>query len=33
VTTSEIKISAIINRSGLELAAQALHTEFGLDQN
>ncbi len=31
VTTSEIKISAIINQEHLSLAAQALHTEFGLD--
>ena len=31
VTTSEIKISAIINRDQLEAAARALHTEFGLD--
>lgn len=31
VTTSEIKISAIIDRSQLEAAAQALHSEFELD--
>lgn len=31
VTTSEIKISAIIARSRLQDAAQALHTEFALD--
>lgn len=31
VTTSEIKISAIIPRDHLSTAAQALHTEFGLD--
>jgi len=31
VTTSEIKISAIIDRSHLETAARALHTEFALD--
>lgn len=31
VTTSEIKISAIIDRVKLESAARALHTEFGLD--
>lgn len=31
VTTSEIKISAIIERSRLQDAAQALHTEFALD--
>lgn len=31
VTTSEIKISAVIDQSKLKEAAQALHTEFGLD--
>ena len=31
VTTSEIKISAIIHRDRLEEAAQALHSEFSLD--
>ncbi|MGZ3723023.1 MAG: aspartate kinase [Bdellovibrionales bacterium] len=31
VTTSEIKISAIIDRHHLEAAARALHTEFSLD--
>jgi aspartate kinase len=31
VTTSEIKISAIIDRPALEKAAQALHSEFSLD--
>ena len=31
VTTSEIKISAIIDRHHLEAAARALHTEFELD--
>lgn len=31
VTTSEIKISAIIPRTQLQDAARALHTEFGLD--
>lgn len=31
VTTSEIKISAIIDRVHLEAAARALHTEFALD--
>jgi len=31
VTTSEIKISAIIDRDKLETAARALHTEFSLD--
>ncbi|MGZ6480440.1 MAG: aspartate kinase, partial [Bdellovibrionales bacterium] len=30
-TTSEIKISAIIDRHHLEVAAKALHTEFALD--
>lgn len=32
VTTSEIKISAIVDRANLDKAAQALHTEFALDQ-
>lgn len=32
VTTSEIKISAVISKTHLSTAAQALHTEFGLDQ-
>jgi len=32
VTTSEIKISAIIDRQKLASAAQALHTHFGLDK-
>lgn len=31
VTTSEIKISAIIDRQHLEAAAKALHSEFALD--
>ncbi len=31
VTTSEIKISAVIDKGALSQAAQALHTEFGLD--
>lgn len=31
VTTSEIKISAVIDQSQLKVAAEALHTEFGLD--
>lgn len=31
VTTSEIKISAIVDRARLDSAARALHTEFGLD--
>jgi aspartate kinase len=32
VTTSEIKISAIIDRQHLESAARALHSEFALDR-
>lgn len=32
VTTSEIKISAVIDRKDLEKAAVELHREFGLDQ-
>jgi len=32
VTTSDIKISAVIEQSHLQEAAQALHKEFGLDQ-
>ncbi len=32
VTTSDIKISAVIEQSQLQQAAQALHSEFGLDQ-
>src|SRR5262249_37170698 len=32
VTTSEIKISAVIDREKLAAAAQALHTNFGLDK-
>lgn len=31
VTTSEIKVSAVIDRSSLERSAQALHTIFSLD--
>lgn len=31
VTTSEIKISAVIDQAKLKAAAQAMHTEFGLD--
>lgn len=31
VTTSEIKISAVIDRQNLEKTAQALHSEFSLD--
>lgn len=33
VTTSEIKVSAVIPQSRLQEAAQALHTDFGLDVN
>ena len=32
VTTSEIKISAIIDRQNLEKTVKSMHTEFGLDQ-
>lgn len=32
VTTSEIKISAVIDQPKLETAARALHTEFGLNK-
>ena len=32
VTTSEIKISAVIDQANLSAAANALHTEFGLDR-
>jgi aspartokinase len=32
VTTSDIKISAVIEREKLGEAARALHTEFGLDR-
>lgn len=32
VTTSEIKVSAIIDRGQLEKAAQSLHASFGLDR-
>lgn len=32
VTTSEIKISAVIDQSKLEMAANALHSEFALDK-
>jgi aspartate kinase len=31
ITTSEIKISVIIEEKFLELAVRALHTAFGLD--
>jgi len=33
VTTSEIKISAVIDQSRIKEAAEALHSEFGLDAN
>jgi len=33
VTTSDIKISAVITKSDLERAARSLHSEFGLDAN
>jgi aspartate kinase len=33
VTTSEIKISAVIDESNLKVAAQALHHSFALDHN
>lgn len=32
VTTSEIKVSAIVDRKNLETAAKALHNAFGLDR-
>ncbi|MEM1065718.1 MAG: aspartate kinase [Pseudomonadota bacterium] len=32
ITTSEIKISVLIDRKYMELAVQALHDEFGLDR-
>lgn len=32
ITTSEIKISVLIDRKYMELAVQALHDAFGLDQ-
>ncbi len=32
ITTSEIKISVVIEEKYMELAVRALHTEFGLDQ-
>ena len=31
VTTSEIKISAVVDQQHLTVAAEALHTEFSLD--
>lgn len=33
VTTSEIKISAVVDKANLEKAAQGLHTEFSLDSS
>ena len=33
ISTSEIKISVVIDEKYLELAVRALHTAFGLDQN
>ena len=33
VTTSEIKISAVIDKKNLKTAAEALHTEFALDRS
>ena len=32
ISTSEIKISVVVNEKYLELAVRALHREFGLDQ-
>ena len=32
VTTSDIKVSAIIDKASLKTAAIAMHTEFGLDK-
>ena len=32
ISTSEIKISVIIDEKYLELAVRALHTAFGLDR-
>lgn len=32
ITTSEIKVSVLIDRKYLELAVQALHDAFGLDK-
>jgi aspartate kinase len=31
ITTSEIKVSVVIDEKYLELAVRALHSEFGLD--
>jgi aspartate kinase len=33
ITTSEIKISVLIDRKYMELAVQALHDAFGLDKD
>jgi aspartate kinase len=32
ITTSEIKVSVLVDRKYLELAVQALHDAFGLDK-
>jgi aspartate kinase len=32
ITTSEIKVSVLIDRRYMELAVQALHKAFGLDR-
>jgi aspartate kinase len=33
ITTSEIKISVVIDEKFLELAVRSLHDSFGLEQN
>lgn len=33
ITTSDIKMSAVVPRDKVDVAVQALHAEFGLDQN
>ena len=33
ISTSEIKISVVIDEKYLELAVRALHSAFGLDKN
>ena len=33
ISTSEIKISVVIEQKSLEIAVQALHNEFKLDKN
>ena len=33
ISTSEIKISVVVDEKYLELAVRALHNEFGLDQS